>query len=85
MAVRHLKRYASWVQTVQHLIERWEIERFEPTRQLLATWRRSVRIDKLTAVAYGNMRVSKSTDIGGTRNATGNTDEKIQFESVARD
>ena len=38
MAVRQLKRYASWVQTVQHLIARprlaeWEIERSESTRK----------------------------------------------------
>lgn len=36
MAVRHLKCYASWVQTVQHLIRddlEWEIERFEPRGQ----------------------------------------------------
>jgi hypothetical protein len=29
MAVRHLKRYVSWVQTVQQLNASWEIERFE--------------------------------------------------------
>jgi len=32
MAVRHLKRYVSWVQTVQQLNKSWEIERFEPER-----------------------------------------------------
>ena len=43
LAVRQLKRYASWVQTVQQLIGRLVIERFEPTRQLLGAWRRTVR------------------------------------------
>ena len=33
---------------------------------MLATWRRSVRKRQLTAVAYRNIGVSKSTDIGGT-------------------
>ena len=29
MAVRHLKRYVSWVQTVQDLNESWGVEWFE--------------------------------------------------------
>ena len=49
MAVRHLKRYASWVQTVQHLNYKvqpcnWGIERFEPRGKCYV--RGDVRCDK---------------------------------------
>jgi len=65
MAVRHLKRYASWVQTVQQLIVESVIERFEPRGKCYV--RGDVWCDKrqLTAVAYRNIGVSKSNDIGG--------------------
>ena len=47
MAVRHLKCYASWVQTVQRLIAESTIERFEPTRRMTK--------NKLTAAFYRNI------------------------------
>ena len=48
MAVRHLKRYVSWVQTVQQLNMSWEIERFES---------RGIEddIQKITAALYRNI------------------------------
>ena len=46
MAVRHLKRYASWVQTVQDLTTRWGIGRSEPSREK-KTVTKHVRLYKL--------------------------------------
>ena len=48
MAVRHLKRYVSWVQTVQQFIPmEWKIERFEP--------RGKTNNDIFTAAIHSNM------------------------------
>ena len=53
LAVRQLKRYVSWVQTVQQLNMSWEIERFEPRGKNVLTaysaYRERIGNDKFTA------------------------------------
>ena len=66
MAVRHLKRYVSWVQTVQHLIEGWGIERFEPRGICYVRGDARCATTLSRRLCIGICRI-QSTNIGETR------------------
>jgi hypothetical protein len=73
MAVRHLKRYASWVQTVQLIMQRLR-SRYGWLHGLSP----EVRNDK-SRRSYIGIYMNKSTNIGGTQSlcvSEGNTEGK---------
>ena len=96
MAVRHLKSYVSWVQTVEHLIY-WMLDPFEPL-ELLLSIRKFFRLKTnknsieptMTRRSYIGIYTKPSTNIGGTQlhyKCEGNTEgseenARIDYDTV---